>query len=236
MYNRNIMKVSKIYIAATAVMLSCTLIFAQEVGDKFYKEVTVNNEKVSRLVEYVRIFENDANGNDIHYKDSSGSEKWAEYDLDGREIHLKSNSGYERWSEYDSNGNKIYYKDSSGSEEWSEYDYNNNVIHYKNINGLEEWYKYEYDLNENIIYLSKSNWYEVWYEYDFNNKCVHMKSKLNSEPSLEIWMEYNSNGDMIYCTATDPDDAETNFEEWNEYTYWENGEMKTMKYFIAIKE
>ena len=78
------------------------LAFSAEVGEKTYKEVTVNGKTLSKWVEVLSISEYDNNENLIHFKDSDG---------------------YEYWKEYDSNGNLIHYKDSDGDEKWYEYTY-----------------------------------------------------------------------------------------------------------------
>ena len=88
--------------------------------------------------------EYDANGNEIHLKDSNGYEEWREYDSNGNEIHYKDSDGYEYWREYDSNGNLIHFKNSNGYEEWREYDSNGNEIHFKNSDGYEFSYRVEY--------------------------------------------------------------------------------------------
>ena len=49
--------------------------------------------------------EYDSNGNEIHFKTSTGFESWREYDSNGKEIHYKTSNGCEEW--YDSKGNSI---------------------------------------------------------------------------------------------------------------------------------
>ena len=99
------------------------LAFSAEVGEKTYKEVTVNGKTLSKWVEVLSISEYDNNGNLIHYKNSNGYEEWGEYDSNGNLIHYKNSDGKEEWNEYDSNGNQIHYKDSDGEEYWHEYTY-----------------------------------------------------------------------------------------------------------------
>ena len=99
------------------------LAFSAEVGEKTYKEVTVNGKTLSKWVEVLSISEYDNNGNLIHYKNSNGYEYWKEYDSNGNLIHSKDSDGKEEWNEYDSNGNQIHYKDNDGEEYWHEYTY-----------------------------------------------------------------------------------------------------------------
>ena len=100
-----------------------TLAFSAEVGEKTYKEVTVNGKTLSKWVEVLSISEYDNNGNLIHSKDIYSKEEWNEYDNNGNLIHSKYSNGREVWYEYDSNGNEIHYKNSDGKEEWHEYTY-----------------------------------------------------------------------------------------------------------------
>ena len=92
----------KRFIFSVVFFILGTLAFSAEVGEKTYKEVTVNGKTLSKWVEVLSISEYDNNENLIHFKDSDG---------------------YEYWKEYDSNGNQIHYKDSSGEEYWHEYTY-----------------------------------------------------------------------------------------------------------------
>ena len=99
------------------------LAFSAEVGEKTYKEVTVNGKPLSKWVEVYSISEYDNNGNLIHFKSSDFVEYWKEYDSNGNLIHSKYSYSWEEWSEYDSNGNLIHYKYSDGKERWREYTY-----------------------------------------------------------------------------------------------------------------
>ena len=76
------------------------LAFSAEVGEKTYKEVTVNGKTLSKWVEVLSISEYDNNENLIHYKNSDGKEEWNEYDSNGNQIHYKDSSGEEYWHEY----------------------------------------------------------------------------------------------------------------------------------------
>ena len=46
-----------------------------------------------------------------------------EYDEKGNETHYKNSNGYEKWYYYDEKGNMIHYKKCSGREEEDLYDY-----------------------------------------------------------------------------------------------------------------
>ena len=130
-----------------------TLAFSAEVGEKTYKEVTVNGKTLSKWVEVLSISEYDNNGNLIHYKNSDGKEEWNEYDNNGNLIHSKYSTytdSHDKWNEYDSNGNLIHSKYSYGWEEWHEYDNNGNLIHFKNSDGDEKWYEYTYWKNGKV--------------------------------------------------------------------------------------
>lgn len=109
---------------AFAILLTAYLpAAAQNLGDRCYKEVTVDGETLYKWVDYTGFTEYDINGKEIHYKSSNGYEKWYEYDANGNEIHRKDSDGSEFWYEYDVRGNQIHRKDSDGFEYWYEYDF-----------------------------------------------------------------------------------------------------------------
>ena len=114
--------------------------------EKIYKEFMLYGKKVGRWVKKNKTteYEYDACGNEIHYKDSDGHEKWYEYNSNGKLTHSKDSDGYEKWHEYDENGSLIYYKYISFNEENKnkeifyeiEYDSNgksNKIIEYINF-------------------------------------------------------------------------------------------------------
>lgn len=144
------MKKRTLIFAAAFIFLASLPVTAQELGEKIYKEVTVEGEQLYKWVEYSEITEYDLNGKEIHSKDSDGDEWWYESDSKGNEIHSKDSDGYEWWWEYDSNGKEIHYKTSSGYEEWYESDSNGNKIHSKNSYGCECWYEYTFHPNGNV--------------------------------------------------------------------------------------
>ena len=86
-----------------AMTLFAVSAFSQEIGDKVYKEVEVNGEKLFKWLKYSYLTEYDINGNMIHKKWSDGDELWYEYDSNGNKIHEKWSDGDEWWYEYDSN-------------------------------------------------------------------------------------------------------------------------------------
>ena len=144
------MKNRALIFAAAFIFLASLPAAAQELGEKIYKEVTVEGEQLYKWVEYYSITEYDSNGKEIHYKDSDGDEEWYEYDSKGNQIHEKSSSGDEEWWEYDSDGNQIHCKNSDGYEWWYEYDSKGNQIHYKTSKGYEWWYEYTFYPNGNV--------------------------------------------------------------------------------------
>ncbi len=167
------------------------------------------------------IREYDANGNEIHYKNSDGFETWYQYDVNNNMIRYKNSSGFEAWYEFDSNNNQIHYKNSDGYESWREYDAKGNCTHYKNSNGVEYWYDSEgnlidkptekkdnttmsnnepirkYDSNGNQIYYKDGKGFEAWYDSDGNE--IHAKFS----SGYEQWREYNDNGKMIHYKDSD---------------------------------
>ena len=120
------MKKRTLIFAAAFIFLASLPAVAQELGEKIYKEVTVEGEQLYKWVKYYSITEYDSKGNQIHYKDSNGDEVWWEYDSKGNQIHSKYSDGDEWWYEYDSKGNEIHSKYSDGDERWYEYTFHPN--------------------------------------------------------------------------------------------------------------
>ncbi|MBO7136604.1 MAG: hypothetical protein J6V73_08280, partial [Spirochaetaceae bacterium] len=202
----------KVYIAFVAAVFVAVPLCAQELGDKIQKELTVNGEKVTRMVKYTGFAEHDSNGKQIHFKRSDGFEKWTEYDSNGNKIHSKRSDGYEFWYEYDENGNMIHYhskhyedylKKFFYTDTWYEYDENGNRTHELNSPGSECWRKY--DSKGNLIYYKQDYGY-VKYEYEYEH-------------------QYNSQGNIIYTKIN------TGKELWYEYEYYPDGKIKTEKRF-----
>ena len=104
-----------------------------KLGEKVYKEISVNGETFSKWMIAIEFSEYDSKGNKIHSKNSDGFEEKGRYEYDnkGNKIHYKSNY-CDKWWEYDDKGKLIHYKTNGGEEEWYEYDSNGNKIHYKN--------------------------------------------------------------------------------------------------------
>lgn len=103
------------------VILLCSFMYSQSLGDKVYKEVSRKGEIINKWLSY---------------------ELLVEYNTDGNEIHsiMKKPNYYEQWYEYDNKGNVIHYKtltDYGNTEEWYEYDSKNNKIHSKSNRGEE---------------------------------------------------------------------------------------------------
>ncbi len=93
------MRFSKICIAVIILTMAFSSIFAQELGDKIYKELTVDGEKVSRLFKYDSFAEYDSKGNKIHHK-ASNWENWWKYDSKGNLLHRRTNYNEEEFYEY----------------------------------------------------------------------------------------------------------------------------------------
>ena len=151
-----------------------------EVGQKIYKEVSVNNQTVSKwlVVNNIEEYEYDRKGNLIHYKNNAGMEEcweeWWEYDRKGKLIHYKDSIGDKLWCECDSKGNLIHCKDSTGYELWCECDSKGNLIHCKDSDDYEEWWKY--DNKGNLIHCKDNDGHELWCEYDSKGNKIHYKS------------------------------------------------------------
>ena len=172
------------------------------VGEKVYKEVSVNGKTISKWLIVSDITEYDIKGAEILYHESSNCLKMEEvsienfleeicegyddknYDNKGNLIYVKSSVGDEIWYEYDNKGNKIHFKTSTGYEGWWKYDSKGNIIYYKNSLGNEEWY--EYDNKGNKIHSKDNRGYEEWCEYDSKGNEIHYKDS----KGYEEWTEY----------------------------------------------
>ena len=165
-----------------------------ELGGTYYREVTVNGERVNKWVVLAKMEKFDSNDTIIWFADMDTKEAWFENDSHGNRISEKRNNGQEIiWKrKYDANGKLIWFEKSGDDEKevWNEYDTNGNLIHQKasSEKGIEE----------------------IWSEYDSNGKCIHQKR--SSEEGLEeIWTEFDSNGKYIHFKKSD------GYEEWIEY-------------------
>ncbi|MCR5437112.1 MAG: hypothetical protein K6E97_08620 [Treponema sp.] len=216
-------------------------IFAQNIGDKVYKEVEVNGEKLFKWLLYETLNEYNSDEKIIHKltfeekvykskyetgitaKTTIKTDWWYEYDVNGNLIHSKSSKDEEEWwYEYDSNGKEIHGKNSKGLEYWKEYDSKGNMIHEKNSNNIDFWHEYNSEGKE--IHGKNSKGLEWWYEYNSKGKCVHTKYS----DGKEWWYEYDSKGFNIHTRKSDGT-------EWFfEYEFYSNGKMKSCKYFRTI--
>ena len=183
----------------------------QQLGEKVYKEVIVDGQKVNRWIETVCIAEYDDKGDIIHSKFSSGEEYWYEYDAKGNLIHEKWPDD-EFWYEYDAKGNLIHEKLASGSDIWYEYDAKGNKIRVKDSNGVEIVYKY--DVKGNIIYEKRSEaGDEWWYEYDKYGTIIHEWTSDGYESKTVC--KYDKNGKLIYSKSNvKPIGSPERIDEW----------------------
>ncbi len=132
---------------------------------------------------------------------------------------IKENLGEKVCKELSVNGKKISRElEVFGIEE---YDGNGNLIHLKYSNGQEKWN--EYDDKGNKIHYKDSSGSEEWYEYDNKGKMIHSKDS----DDREEWYEYDSNGNVIHSHYNGLD-------LWYEYTFGNNGKVKTKTVYRAI--
>ena len=202
------MKRVVIYICLIIFLVSSNA-FAQQLGERLYKEVVVDGQKVNKWVEVGSISIYDEKGNKIHEEKSNSDEYWYEYDAKNNLIHEKIFSGHEwfeeNWFEYGAKGSKIHEKRTkkyfpTNEERWYEYDNNGKLLSEKNsLNTTVKFF--ENDANGNIVheYLS-SNDYDCWYEYDNNGNLIHKKYDGYSMIGEE-WYEYDAKGNKIYEKA-----------------------------------
>ncbi len=163
-------------------------IMAQSIGDKVYKELTIDNQIVYKWCELYSIKEYNEQGKETRY----------------------TNSMIDRINTYDYNGNKTYTKEiifwSTPDVYETTYKYNNfgKVINEKSEkngqNNTEIFY--EYDSKGNLIH-TKSDTQEEWNDYDDKNNIIHAKIKSKIENSnlkkeTDSYYEYNEKGKLIH--------------------------------------
>ena len=112
----------------------------------------------------------------IHRKHRDGFEEWWDQDENGNTIHYINSKGYEYWKEYNSKGKVIYFRNSDGVEEITKYDKYNNIIYFKSNNGTKEKYKYDRKTNECIYYKNYSNGYVHCKEGTFRFLLITIKN------------------------------------------------------------
>lgn len=161
-----------------------------------------------------------------------------ECDDEGRIIHsrwdapsgMKGLIREESWNEYNLKENVLYVhsftrhtNDNGTISEFNVYDEGSadgKLIHRKTDNG-EDWYKY--DENGNIYQQISSSYGSTSvtsYKTDMKGNITYFKS-----PRMERWNEYNSNGLCVY--SKEIFNGSWISEYIYEYTYWNNGKIKT---------
>lgn len=216
------------------------------------------NEIFHNFKEGSENYHNDKKGNLIHKIASTpdgGYEVWYEYDSKGKLIHQiqKNNTDgkeFERW--YDNNDNEIQWKTSDGDFSIIEYNSNNQPIHYKGkvYGGSYEWWK-EYDKygNEILHKTSAGLVINTEYIYNFEGRKTYSKEKRSdSKNTTEKWFDEwgheirSKYGDSEFLTDYECDSFgnpiivyshNSKTYQYYEYTYWDNGIIKTKKSFFT---
>lgn len=197
------------------VFLLCSFyIFAQNIGDKVYKEVTVDGKRVNKWLELCS--EKKYNENGLLITDGRNY-----YEYDDKNNIVYYYEGYsldyiKEWHKYDSNGREIYFKCYKEALMFGVYE------------DREEWY--EYDENNNRIYekhRSYEYYKEYWNEYDSNCKITKRKC---SDNTSEIFI-YDLKGNLIHKKDFDGTDFYYEYDEENNMiiSYY-NGKSETYKY------
>lgn len=221
-----------------------SLFFAQNVGDKVYKELEELGE--NRWCSFTALVEYNEEGKVLLEKYTYLERNYSYYP-DGYEI--LSNNGYVRKydskdsvvyektakgslitysNDYDKNDLLIHSKASNGFEKWLEYNKNGLLIHYIDTDNIETNYKYD-EKNRKVYEKEKTvnGYYEYFYVYDEKGNCSseeHVCVENGVEKfSYEIFYEYDSNGNII--RRENP--GFTNYETL--YTYDNNNNLKSSK-------
>ena len=186
------------------IALIGTNAFALKVGDKVYKEITINDKKANKWFE---IYEFDKVTNLFHSKSWDGDEVW----LDEKEniLYQKDPDGFEKW--YNEKGRIIHKKYLDGSEEW--FDEYGRKTHIKFANGTEQWHD-KFDSNGRVIYGRITGNIEFWVNYDESGYLAHSKLSTGKEEWFdekgrryhlkdsdgheELVYEFDSKGNVIH--------------------------------------
>lgn len=188
--------------------------------------------------------EYDANGNEIHSKDSRGYECWREYDEHGKLVRGKTalNNAVRtnEWYDCDEHGNIVHRKKvdylSNVLEEWSEYDENGNRINERRSEIVNEepdsspffdetirtpyqrnhsrHYEYEYDAERRLILEEREEGSVKW-RHEYDEKGNRVRS-WNS--IREKRFKYDERGRLTYHTEErNCFNHHFSLEEWREY-------------------
>lgn len=224
----------KIRLSFIIILMLQYFLFAQNLGDKIYKEVLLGDEVVYKWLQYTNYYENNSNGKRLYAKSYLADKEkteWSEYDEESYEYDEKGNLIHEKkeifldqkyveesFYEYNSD-NKLIYKiipsqTGTNTKICYKYDSNGNEIYTKSTAGNFEKFS-DYDSNNNLIHTKMFGWKEhfeeEWYEYNLNSNLIHYKKISNHGLLLEEWYEYDNNGILIHKKNSHDN------EEWYEY-------------------
>lgn len=229
-------------------------VFAQQLGEKVYKDITALGQKYSKWFRVKEVAEYNEDGNKILERDYLGTETSYEYDGKNNLIHKKSISivtklplAVEFWYEYDTAGNKTYQKINTGEsieEWWYQYDNRGNINYVRYKSGkddIETWFDND-NYGNHIQANSSNNKTTIWqYEYDTSGKILYTL-EVSGSLVWQNWYRYDANGNKIYEKNEygqenwyDYNDkgniiyeksARRGSEEWYEYEYGNNGKVK----------
>ena len=201
-YNK-IMKEKNI-LCLFVIILFSSLVYAQKAGERIYKSIKINGEKVNKWVDCLEVIEYDESGNII--KSNNVSDFSAE-----RVLYKDDHIGKKLWPTINTDECIIEYKtvkeiDENKNEEYIRR-FKDNQLFYevtKIVNDgdelIQKGLKCEYDANNNIVQIDIK---EKDDEYDgyFLEKGCSFDTKGNvisfSEESMTYWLEYDKYDNLI---------------------------------------
>lgn len=229
------MKIKKIIFASILSFCLSISLYAQNIGEKVYKELLIDGKTVNKWCEIKSIKECNEKGfvfhiatkdsniiynydkNDKIISDSNGG-VWEYDDAGNNTVYKNKKANYEIIYDYDKEGNKIHSLDSDKEEIWNEYDNSNSLLHAK-INSIK----------------SDSTNMEVtdqYYEYDKNKNIIHQYNITNNtQLSFEIISSYNQQNQLIYKKTITYEDEKPKYINEEYYQYYQNGKL----YFYQSK-
>lgn len=227
------MKIKKIIFASIFSTFLSLSLYAQNIGDRIYKELLIDGKTVYKWCDISSIKQFSETGK---IKLEKNDHKTIMYTYDENDRLISDTEGM--IYKYDSVGNLIYFKNSSWNNElFYEYDDKGNKIHCISSKNYEDWF--EYDNNNNLIHQSEDstnpsekgkNKYNYYYEYDSNNNLIHYYEVDNSNTTTcDEVISYDNKNQKIYHKTIFYNNGKITYTGESFYQYDSDGNLSFIK-------